>query len=93
MHFLIWFVPSVLVNALALCVIGLLYGPVFPACMSLAGDMLPKETRMVSMALMCVSHFLGLGSLFTDQGHHFRSGSASLGCGKSSPPVIRPHSY
>ncbi|KAJ2928860.1 hypothetical protein H1R20_g8167, partial [Candolleomyces eurysporus] len=59
MQFLIWFVRSVVVNSVALSAIGLLYGPLFPACLSVANDMLPQDIRMVSMALISSSASIG----------------------------------
>ncbi|KAJ2920395.1 hypothetical protein MD484_g112, partial [Candolleomyces efflorescens] len=59
MQFLIWFVRSVVVDSVALAVIGLLYGPLFPACLSVANDILPQEIRMVSMALISSSASVG----------------------------------
>lgn len=55
MQLQIWFVNSNVENAIATSVIGLVYGPVFPACLTLANDILPPEVRMVSMAFMWVS--------------------------------------
>lgn len=52
MQLQIWFVNSNIQNALATSIIGMVYGPVFPACLSLANDILPSEVRLVSMALM-----------------------------------------
>lgn len=52
MHFIIWFVSSVPIGGSALAIIGLLYGPVFPACLTLANELLPEEFKMVSMAIM-----------------------------------------
>ncbi|KAJ3551037.1 hypothetical protein NMY22_g38 [Coprinellus aureogranulatus] len=63
MQFINWFVPSIPVNGTALAVIGLLFGPVFPASLNWANDMLPHEVRMVSMALISCSASLGCAIL------------------------------
>jgi len=52
MQLLIWFVNSNVQNAFAMSIIGVVYGPVFPACLSLANDILPSEVRFMSMAIM-----------------------------------------
>jgi len=52
MHLTIWFVNSYVENAIATCVIGILYGPVLPACFGMAADILPADVQMVAMALM-----------------------------------------
>ena len=41
-------------NAIATSFIGMLYGPIFPACLAMANDILPAEVHMVAMALMYV---------------------------------------
>ncbi|KAH7911241.1 MFS general substrate transporter [Hygrophoropsis aurantiaca] len=60
MHILIWFINSTLENALSSAVVGLVYGPMFPSSLGLANEVLPKEMRMVSMAI--TSAFASLGS-------------------------------
>lgn len=52
LHLTIWLVKSNVENAAATSLIGLLYGPIFPACLSMANDVLPAEVHMVAMALM-----------------------------------------
>jgi len=52
MQLLIWFVNSNVQNAFSTSIIGLAYGPVFPAALTLANDILPPDIRMVSMAFM-----------------------------------------
>ena len=54
MQLLIWFVNSNIQNAFSTAIIGLAYGPVFPASLTLANDILPSDIHMVSMAIMCV---------------------------------------
>lgn len=54
MHITIWIVKSSVGNAVAASIIGALYGPIFPACLSMANDILPPHVHMVSMALMWV---------------------------------------
>ena len=52
MQLLIWFVNSNIQNAFYTGIIGLVYGPVFPASLTLANDILPPDIHMVSMAIM-----------------------------------------
>ncbi|KAF8971543.1 major facilitator superfamily domain-containing protein [Flammula alnicola] len=63
MQILIWTVNSNIENAFSTSIVGLVYGPVFPACLALANDILPSEIRMVSMALISATGSVG-GSLF-----------------------------
>ena len=57
MQLLIWFVNSNIQNAFSTGIIGLAYGPVFPASLTLANDILPPNIHMVSMAIMCVIYY------------------------------------
>ncbi|CAA7264720.1 unnamed protein product [Cyclocybe aegerita] len=59
MQILIWTVNSNVQNAFATGVIGLVFGPVFPAILTLANDILPSEVRMVSMALISAAASFG----------------------------------
>lgn len=52
MQLLIWFINSNLQNAVYASVIGALYGPIFPAILRLANDILPSEVHMISMGLI-----------------------------------------
>lgn len=52
MHLLIWFINSIFENAFSTAIVGLVYGPIFPSVLALAGDLLPKEVHMVAMAVM-----------------------------------------
>jgi hypothetical protein len=52
MNLLVWFVNSNVENAVSTSIIGFVYGPIFPATLALANDLLPPEVHMVSMALM-----------------------------------------
>lgn len=52
MELLIWFVNSNIANAFSTSIIGLVFGPIFPAVLSLATAILPEEVHMVSMGLM-----------------------------------------
>ncbi|KAJ3498028.1 hypothetical protein NLJ89_g10274 [Agrocybe chaxingu] len=58
-HLLIWFIKSNIQNAVSTSLIGVLYGPIFPACLSMANDILPEEVHMAAMAL--ISSFGSLG--------------------------------
>ncbi|KAJ6574889.1 major facilitator superfamily domain-containing protein [Mycena capillaripes] len=59
MQLLIWFINSNLENAVSASVIGLLFGPVFPACLELVNDLLPVELNMISMAIVSAAGSLG----------------------------------
>ncbi|KAJ3551039.1 hypothetical protein NMY22_g41 [Coprinellus aureogranulatus] len=63
MQLLIWFVHSIPVDGTALAIVGLCYGPVWPATLNWANDMLPVEVRMVSMAILSCAATLGCGIL------------------------------
>ena len=81
MQLLIWFVNSNIQNAFSTAIIGLAYGPVFPASLTLANDILPPDIRMVSMAIMCVIYFFlicGSSRLNIDLN---RSATGSFGAG------------
>ncbi|KAJ6519608.1 major facilitator superfamily domain-containing protein [Mycena sanguinolenta] len=52
MQILIWLVNSNIENAVSASLIGLFFGPVFPACLELANDILPAEVSMISMAII-----------------------------------------
>jgi len=56
MELSIWFAKSYIANAVSTAIIGTLFGPLFPACLSVANDILPTEVQMISMALMYVLH-------------------------------------
>ncbi|KAJ8487811.1 hypothetical protein ONZ45_g14197 [Pleurotus djamor] len=60
MQLLTWFVNSNVGNAFFTAIIGMVFGPLFPACLGLAGDLLPPEVHMVSMGL--ISAFASLGA-------------------------------
>ncbi|KAJ7275256.1 major facilitator superfamily domain-containing protein [Mycena haematopus] len=54
MQLLIWLINSDIENAVSASLIGAFFGPVFPACLELANDLLPAEVSMISMAIMYV---------------------------------------
>lgn len=54
MQLFIWFVNSNIQNSLSTSIIGLAYGPIYPATLTLANDILPPDICMVSMAVMWV---------------------------------------
>ncbi|KAF5377677.1 hypothetical protein D9615_005185 [Tricholomella constricta] len=60
LHLLIWFINSNIQNAVSACVFGVLYGPLFPAILRLANDVLPLEVHMISMGV--ISAFASFGS-------------------------------
>ena len=63
MQLLIWFVNSNIENAFSTAIIGLAYGPVFPASLTLANDILPPDIHMVTMAIMCVIYWFSYAIL------------------------------
>lgn len=56
MELLIWFVNSNIGDAFSTGIIGLVFGPVYPAVLSLATALLPQEVHLVTMGLMSVSY-------------------------------------
>ena len=52
MQLLILFLKSATQDAIYTGFIGLFYGPVFPAALGMANDILPSEVHMIAMALM-----------------------------------------
>ena len=81
MQLLIWFVNSNIQNAFSTGIIGLAYGPVFPASLTLANDILPPDIHMVSMAIMWVIYCLSYAVLRKLIFNQYRSASASIGAG------------
>ncbi|KAF9014961.1 major facilitator superfamily domain-containing protein [Cyathus striatus] len=63
MELLIWFIDSAMANAIFASIIGVACGPVFPACLGIAIDVLPSEIHMVTMALISSASSFG-GALF-----------------------------
>ncbi|KAJ7932617.1 major facilitator superfamily domain-containing protein [Mycena leptocephala] len=59
MQLLIWLIKSDLENAVSAALFGVFVGPVYPACLELANDLLPVELNMVSMAIVSASGSLG----------------------------------
>ena len=84
MELSILFVKSNIANAVATAIIGTLFGPLFPACLSVANDILPSEVQMISMALMYVLDAIYWVAQIFDHGH--RSAGGSLGAGSSPDP-------
>ena len=85
MQLLIWFVNSNIQNAFSTSIIGLVYGPVFPATLTLANDILPPDIHMVSMAIMCVVYcfsYAVLRKLIINQN---RSANGTFGSGAYHP--------
>ncbi|KAJ7492833.1 MFS general substrate transporter [Mycena latifolia] len=59
MQLFIWFIDSNVENAVSTALIGALFGPLFPACLELANDLLPVEVNMISMAIISASGSMG----------------------------------
>ncbi|KAJ7102145.1 MFS general substrate transporter [Mycena belliarum] len=59
MHLFIWFIDSTIENAVSAALIGAVFGPVFPACLELANDLLPAEVNMISMGIVSAAGSMG----------------------------------
>ncbi|RPD81762.1 MFS general substrate transporter [Lentinus tigrinus ALCF2SS1-7] len=82
MHLLIWFVPSFIENAVSAAVVGLVYGPIYPANISIARDLLPAEVHLVSLAIVAAFGSFG-AALFP-----FITGTLSTAVGPRTLPII-----
>ena len=78
MQLFIWFVNSNIQNSLSTSIIGLAYGPIYPATLTLANDILPPDICMVSMAVMWV--IFSYMEFFENLSKN-RSANASIGAG------------
>ncbi|KAJ7431806.1 major facilitator superfamily domain-containing protein [Mycena galericulata] len=58
MQLLIWFIDSNIENAVSCSLIGLFFGPLWPAILELTNDLLPVEVSLISMAIVYVSSIL-----------------------------------
>jgi MFS family permease len=54
MHILIWLVNSNIENSFSTAIIGLMYGPVWPASLTMLSEILPPDVRMMGMAILYV---------------------------------------
>jgi MFS family permease len=52
MQILIIFVTSVTVNTLSVVLVGLTFGPMFPAAVNMIGDIYPAEQKLIGMAIL-----------------------------------------
>ncbi|EKM83426.1 hypothetical protein AGABI1DRAFT_123756 [Agaricus bisporus var. burnettii JB137-S8] len=59
LELLIWFVNSNIGDAFSTGIIGLVFGPVYPAVLSLATALLPQEVHLVTMGLIGSAGSLG----------------------------------
>ncbi|KAI0735416.1 MFS general substrate transporter [Earliella scabrosa] len=82
MHLLIWFVPSFIENAVSAAVVGLVYGPIYPANIGIARDLLPAEVHLVSLAIVAAFGSFG-AALFP-----FITGTLSTAVGPHTLPYI-----
>ncbi|KAI0724319.1 MFS general substrate transporter [Cerioporus squamosus] len=82
MHLLIWFVPSCIENAVSAAVVGLVYGPIYPANIGIARDLLPAELHLVSLAIVAAFGSLG-AALFP-----FITGTLSTLVGPRTLPIV-----
>ena len=60
----IWLVPSLIGNALAVSVVGLLLGPMYPICMNEAGKVLPR--RVLTGSIGRLTYFRSCSCSGTD---------------------------
>ena len=88
LNILIWVVNSNLGNAICIASIGLMLGPVFPATLTLANEVLPMDVRMVSMALMYVN--LPFFRSYEAYSHLLSSAFAAVGAGKDPDSLTPP---
>ncbi|KAI0757238.1 MFS general substrate transporter [Daedaleopsis nitida] len=82
MHLLIWFVPSCIENAVSTAAVGLVYGPIYPANIGIARDLLPTELHLVSLAIVAAFGSFG-AALFP-----FITGTLSTVVGPRTLPYI-----
>ncbi|EJF66491.1 MFS general substrate transporter [Dichomitus squalens LYAD-421 SS1] len=82
MHLLIWFVPSFIENAFSAAVVGLMYGPIYPANLATARDLLPAEVHLVSLAIVAAFGSFG-AALFP-----FIAGTLSTVVGPRTLPYL-----
>ncbi|KAI0651620.1 major facilitator superfamily domain-containing protein [Trametes meyenii] len=59
MHLLILLVPSFVENAVSTAIIGTVYGPIYPANLASARDLLPAEVHLVSLAVIAACASFG----------------------------------
>ncbi|KAI0359166.1 MFS general substrate transporter [Trametes cingulata] len=59
MHLLILLVPSFIENAISTAIVGAVYGPIFPANLASARDLLPAEVHLVSLAIIAACASFG----------------------------------
>lgn len=60
----IWLIPSLIGNALAVSVVGLLLGPMYPICMNEAGKVLPR--RVLTGSIGTLTYFRRCSCSSTD---------------------------
>ena len=58
-----WLVDSAIVTSVAVCIMGLLLGPFFPAAINAASEVIPRKVRSSALGLIFVIAQLG-GSIF-----------------------------
>ncbi|MCJ1252382.1 hypothetical protein MMC24_000188 [Lignoscripta atroalba] len=51
-QFLVWFLPNVIGNAVAVSIVGLLLGPVYPCAMAVFSKLVGRKLQMSSLALV-----------------------------------------
>ncbi|KAI0670133.1 major facilitator superfamily domain-containing protein [Trametes maxima] len=82
MHLLILLVPSFVENAVSTAIIGTVYGPIYPANLASARDLLPTEVHLVSLAVIAACASFG-AALFP-----FIAGLLSSTVGAKTLPYI-----
>ncbi|KAI8995344.1 MFS general substrate transporter [Trametes punicea] len=82
MNLLILLVPSFIENAVSTAVVGTVYGPIFPANLASARDLLPAEVHLVSLAIIAACASFG-AALFP-----FITGLLSTTVGARTLPYI-----
>ncbi|KIJ68723.1 hypothetical protein HYDPIDRAFT_81703 [Hydnomerulius pinastri MD-312] len=59
MHLTIWLINSVIENGIAAAVVGSVFGPIYPAMLGFANEVLPSDVHMVSMTILCAAASAG----------------------------------
>ncbi|KAJ7783550.1 major facilitator superfamily domain-containing protein [Mycena maculata] len=65
MQLFIWFIDSNIENAVSCSLIGVFFGPMWPAILELTNDLLPVEVKLISMAIVYASVLLPIFPFIT----------------------------
>ncbi|KAJ7630725.1 major facilitator superfamily domain-containing protein [Roridomyces roridus] len=59
MQLFIWFINSEIENTVSGSLVGLFYGPLWPAILELCNDLLPEDVKMIAMAIVSAAGSAG----------------------------------